>query len=262
MPVEINDKEVYDMRMSLLDKAFFMSYCDTDYYVDFGCGHGSLMRFLSVMFPEKNFLGFDNITQANRDWVRDHGNIQVTTCFNEVRGYLADVEPRRTSTFIASSVIHEVYSYSTFEEIEQFWGRVFKPQHNYVAIRDFSVARLEANVPTPDSVQKKIRDKANPDHLASFEKQWGKIDHNKQAIHFLLKYDYGNNWERELYENYLPLSTEGLLAKIPTDYEIVYKDHYVLPYLKDKVLKDFGLTLTTPTHIKLVLKKKAGAEAT
>lgn len=263
MPLPISDQEVYDMkmRMSLLDKAFFMAYCDTDFYVDFGCGDGSLMRLLSVMFPEKQFLGFDNIAHANREWQNDHNNIYITTHFGEVRGYLNDVIPRRSSTFIASSVIHEIYSYCDETEIKQFWDRTFKAEHNFIAIRDFSVSKLEAHVQTPASVEKKIRERANPDHLKSFENKWGKIDHNKQAIHFLLKYDYGNNWEREVNENYLPLHTEGLMEKIPSDYEIIYKDHYVLPYLKDKVFKDFGLNLTTPTHIKLVLRKKVGTEA-
>ena len=44
--------------------------------------------------------------------------------------------------------------------------------------------------------------------------------------------------------------------KIPKEYEIVYLDHLTLPFTAWQIKKDFDISLTTPTHIKLILKRK------
>jgi hypothetical protein len=73
-----------------------------------------------------------------------------------------------------------------------------------------------------------------------------------------LKYKYVEpNWAREVKENYMPLYREDLLALLDTDkYEIVYHEHYVLPYIKECVDKDLGIELKDNTHLKLILRKK------
>ncbi|MGA1049083.1 MAG: hypothetical protein ACO3UU_13830, partial [Minisyncoccia bacterium] len=46
--------------------------------------------------------------------------------------------------------------------------------------------------------------------LISFEKVWGSIFKDyRNFIHFLLKYRYTDNWEREVNENYLPSDAIG-----------------------------------------------------
>ena len=76
----------------------------------------------------------------------------------------------------------------------------------------------------------------------------------KNFIHFLLKHRYVENWNRELHENYLPLTFEKLLLKIHPRYAITYCEHYTLPFLSDAVMKKFGIPINHPTHIKLVCK--------
>ena len=56
-------------------------------------------------------------------------------------------------------------------------------------------------------------------------------------------------------ENYLPLLTEEILLKVPSNYRIKYYEHCTLPYLKDKVMEDFGIDLNTKTHYKLLLER-------
>ena len=84
----------------------------------------------------------------------------------------------------------------------------------------------------------------------------GSIGINKNLIHYLLKYRYTENWDRELNENYLPISKEKLLSLIPKNYEVIFYEHYALPFLKEKVREDFGIILKDKTHIKLILKRK------
>ena len=77
----------------------------------------------------------------------------------------------------------------------------------------------------------------------------------RDIVHYLLKYRYVTNWDREMKENYLPLLTEEILLKVPSNYRIKYYEHYTLPYLKDKVMEDFGIDLNTKTHYKLLLER-------
>ncbi len=95
-----------------------------------------------------------------------------------------------------------------------------------------------------------------PEKLAEYESIWGSIDKRFNLIHYLLKYSYTENWEREVRENYLPVTVEKLLPLIPDDYEIVYSEHYVLPYIKLKIKHDCGIVLKDATHFKVLLMKK------
>jgi hypothetical protein len=71
-----------------------------------------------------------------------------------------------------------------------------------------------------------------------------------------LKYRYVNEWDRELRENYLPISIEHLLGLVPTEYAPIFMEHYTLPFLRDRVWEDFGIQLQERTHFKLILKRE------
>ena len=98
--------------------------------------------------------------------------------------------------------------------------------------------------------------KLYPEKLAEYESIWGSIEERFNLIHYLLKYSYTENWEREVNENYLPLTVEALLRKIPEEYDIVYSEHYVLPYVKQQIKRDSGIDLKDATHFKILLKRK------
>ena len=101
----------------------------------------------------------------------------------------------------------------------------------------------------------KKRQEALLNILNDFEKRWGAIDDNYRTFcHFLLKYRYVDNWEREVIENYLPVSLETVKTKIPSNYSIEYEQDFIVPFIKDKVGKDFGVRITHSTHVKMVLK--------
>jgi 6-pyruvoyl-tetrahydropterin synthase len=76
---------------------------------------------------------------------------------------------------------------------------------------------------------RQVRQQVDLKFLNSFENKWGDLDdHYRTFIHFLLKYKYIDNWEREVNENYLPLSYETLKKKIPSEYKIIYEDRFIL----------------------------------
>jgi hypothetical protein len=94
-------------------------------------------------------------------------------------------------------------------------------------------------------------------YLDSFEKKWGTInDSYRTFVHYLMKYRFTDNWDREVNENYLPVSLETVKSKIPSDYNIVYEKDFLLQFLKDQVKKDFNVELTHSTHTKMILKNR------
>jgi hypothetical protein len=95
------------------------------------------------------------------------------------------------------------------------------------------------------------------DRLEEFESIWGDINIKKNLVHFLLKYRYVQNWNREVRENYLGYSTDDIINHIDSDkYELIYRKDYVLPFLQKRVYDDFGIFLDTPTHTNLIFKRR------
>jgi SAM-dependent methyltransferase len=255
----ITDYSVYNegMKKSLLDKIFFMDKIDARVIVDYGCADGTLIHFLSTLFPELYYIGFD-IDPKMVDKAREKcgGNEQrffFTSDWNEV----VEHSHAGLSAVLLSSVIHEVYAYGTRKDVDDMWGRVFLGDFNYIVIRDMVPSTSLDKASNINDVAN-IYKKADKAYLHEFEKVWGTIESNKNLIHFLLKYRYTDNWEREVRENYLPITREELLSTIPEQYEIEFHEHFILPYLKNVVRQDFGITIKDNTHLKLVLKRIDG----
>lgn len=92
-------------------------------------------------------------------------------------------------------------------------------------------------------------------YLKEFELKVGSISNNKNLIHFLLKHSYIDNWDREVRENYFPITLQDLYAAIPNDYDILYEDHNTIVYLTEIWEKEFDIDIKDKTHIKLILKR-------
>ncbi|PIR99474.1 hypothetical protein COT86_03920 [Candidatus Collierbacteria bacterium CG10_big_fil_rev_8_21_14_0_10_43_36] len=62
----------------------------------------------------------------------------------------------------------------------------------------------------------------------------------KQLNHFLLKYMYTDNWEREGNENYVPVSFEQYdqIFKL-LGMQVLFQRSSTIPYLKEKWSNDF-----------------------
>lgn len=210
---EIKDLDSYNegMKKSLLDKCYFIDKVDSEIFVDFGCANGNLIKFLNILFPEYCYIGYDiskeMIKCASLNLSDEDGylpqNVYLTDDWNEVEQYLQR-HVNRKKTIILSSVIHEVYSYSNLLENDVFWKRVFNSGFDYVVVRDMIPKKtIDRNSDINDV--KNIRKYANKRHLSDFETVWGSIEQNKNLVHYLCKYRYVNNWDREVKENYFPL---------------------------------------------------------
>lgn len=255
----IQNYSVYNegMKKSLLDKIFFMDKIDARVIIDYGCADGTLIHFLHSLFPEYQYIGYDideqMLEQARSKFDEDDmvGTILFTSNWKEVEKYSkSDI-----SAILLSSVIHEVYAYGTRKDVDTMWESIFSNSFDYIVIRDM-IPSISMDKKSDINDVKNVMRKSDSGHLREFEQVWGSIEQNKNLIHYLLKYRYTDNWEREVRENYFPINREELLSSIPDEYEIEFHEHFILPFLKNTVKKDFGIFIKDNTHLKLILKGK------
>lgn len=252
---KINNYDVYTngMSKSYQDKLFFLDKLNEDItgIVDFGCADGTLIRYMNTISNDIKLVGYD-IDENMVNLAKSKSSHVFSTDFNEC---LNNVEVDK-SLLNLSSVLHEVYSYSTSGGVDLFWDMVFNNNFAYIAIRDLCASE-SINRPSNINDYAKLLQKTNKEQLVEYESIWGSTRENRNLVHYLLKYRYIENWAREVRENYFPLSLERLLSKIPTDkYEIVYFENYILPFTANKVKEDYDIDLHDNTHVKLLLKRK------
>ena len=249
---KVNDLSVYIQRMarSLLDKLFFMDkiFDPPETVLDFGCANGVLIKMMQQLFPEYRYIGYDISDDMIEIAKENVENAAFYTDWNSI-----SCDPNKTLLNI-SSTLHEVHHYGTPESVEEFWQRVFHSGFQYIAIRDMMLSD-HIKLMSDEGDLQKVRT-LFPEKLREYESIWGPVSIRFNMIHYLLKYRYTENWDREVRENYLPITKEALLAKIPENYEIIYQEHYTLPFVKQKIKKDCGIELNDFTHYKILLKKK------
>jgi len=239
------------MKKSLLDKIFFMDKIDSNIIVDYGCADGTLIHFLSLLFPEYTYIGFDiddKMLEKAKNKCHESNHI-FTSNWDNVESLIKN----KKATVLLSSVIHEVYAYGTRKDVDNVWERVFNG-FEYIVIRDM-IPSISMDKPSNINDIQKVMKKGESRLLRDFEQVWGSIEQNKNLIHFLLKYRYTDNWDREVRENYFPISREELLTSIPDNYEIEFHEHFILPFIKNVVKNDFNIEIKDNTHLKLILRK-------
>ena len=251
---KISNLDIYINRMqkSVLDKMFFIDKVFDPFsnIVDFGCANGELIKALQLLFGDYRYFGYDISTEM---LLEAQKNVPVASFYSDWNEMKVDFTD---SLLNISSTLHEVYSYSSHEEIQEFWHRVFESGFKYIAIRDMMLSDAEQMKADAEQYNSVIKNEIYADQLNDYEHVWGKISTQHDLVHYLLKYKYTENWDREVRENYVPITLEQLLEIIPDNYEITYLNHFTLPYIAWQIKNDFGIELTTPTHIKLILKRK------
>lgn len=258
LPINNLDKYLDDMNKGFIDKLFFTNILKfVDVIVDFGSADGQMLKFLSEVKPELKLIGYDIDENMIKSSKKKYPNFVFFDKWEDVIRILETNEYRNLNkALLLSSVIHEIYSYSGGKNIKKFWNdQAFNDKFTYVIIRDMipSVESEKGNL--LDIHIDKIKEKSNPKYLKEFENYWGSINTNfRTLLHWLLKYKYTDNWDRELKENYLPITFEYLKKKIPTNWTVIYEDHYTYEYIKKQVKEDFGVDIRGYTHLKLIIR--------
>lgn len=261
MANEIKERQVYTnrMRKSLLDKLFFLdkTYDPYKVLIDFGCADGSLIKAMNEFFPEYLYVGFDTdpkMIETARQ------NVSDAVFFDNWTQMLEFLESKnlgpQDALINASSVIHEVFSYGNEADVVLFFNRLFESGFKYVAVRDMMASDISGNMPVTQDVMKRLT-RQYSQQLTDFERIWGHIENVRDLEHFLLKYRYTENWEREVHENYFPETAEEFLRRVwQQPYDIVYMERNTPPYIAQSIKHDTGITLAEPTHLKILLELK------
>lgn len=251
--IENTDQYNNSMSKSVLDKMFFLDKIPDDVViVDWGCADGSLLKEVIRFFPNNHYIGYDIDEEMAKKALHNLENVFVTSNFKALKEKLFHL--KKTVVINLSSVVHEVYSYRNVEEIDEFWETVFEVA-DIVVIRDMIFEQSMDRNSNPNDIRK-IRAKSDRRYLQDFESIEGSIKNNKNLIHYLMKYRYKDNWEREVRENYFPLSREMLDRLIPDNFKIRYETMFALPYTQRVVERDFGIEIKDNTHLKMILEKE------
>jgi 23S rRNA U2552 (ribose-2'-O)-methylase RlmE/FtsJ len=251
------DNYVEGMQKSLDDKLFFVDKLDFDVIVDFGCANGAFLSKVKKMKPNVKIIGYDlNETMLSKARAELTSEEILTSNWDEV---IREIQGYNSPLLNLSSVIHEVYSYSHPSVVKSFWeNQVFGGDFKWITIRDM-IPSCKIDKDEIESFRKdvqNVRKRANKFYLESFEKRWGTINDNYRTFcHFLLKYRYIDNWEREVKENYLPVSLETLKKKIPSNYTIQYEQDFIVPFIQENVGKAFNVKIKHSTHVKMIIKQ-------
>ena len=267
METKLNNISIYNERMdkSIDDKLWFNDRIDADIYVDFGCANGNLLKTMYQMNPHKTYIGYDN----NLDMIKiawencEHTTIEFMPSIKTIKNFINTKFKNKKVCLILSSVLHEVYSYSSEKEIKSFWEDIVYLQPNYIVIRDMtygfdSFLYYEKNpiLKMREEITKYIKQInkfGTKFQIESFEKHWGKLQTIYNITHFLLKYKYLENWNREVKENYLP-KTNDMFEYLGEKYNVKYYKKYCLPYLKELFKKDFEIEFKGYTHYNLLFE--------
>lgn len=250
----IKNIEVYNagMRKSMMDKIWWIDKIDDgiNTVMDYGCADGALLSMTHDMSPDLQLCGYD----FNEDMI---GLATQNVPFGNFSDDFYEVSNgiiRENAVLVASSVFHEIENYS--KDVTAEYDRIFYYGYKYIAIRDMFISEKSYGIADPLTIAK-VRQKYSLSKLQEFESLVGPIDYNENLLQFFLTYRYEENWDREVRENYFPHTIEEFLNKIPDRYEIVYFEHYTLPFVREQVRKDFSVQLTDPTHGKILLRYKA-----
>jgi len=236
------------MKKSMADKLFFLNLISTDTVdtiVDYGCADGVLLSMVDNSWAKIGIdMNIDMLTRAEQ--LIPTGKFILANNLPKIDG--------TNKLLNLSSVLHEIYSYGTKDDVLTFWKNLFNSNYEYIVIRDLITDVKEEAKATKEDVTK-VRESAWRYLLKDFESRWGSIESQKNLLHFLLKYKYTENWNREVNENYFNLSVEELLNIIPNGYKVIYKNTYCLPFVHDRILKDMQIDVKDTTHIQLILKR-------
>lgn len=215
--------------------------------LDVGCADGAVTLALAELNPDKRFLGID----LDADFIalaeqqarqRGLGNVRFERVY--LRQLLARAERFDSVLFI--SVLHEFFSYG--EGISSVLKALADAEEllvpgGDVVIRDMILLEYSKHTGyLVESMLARIAAKsALAGRLRDFSQFFGPVESIYALNHFLLKYMYEENWEREGPEHYVPVTVEAyenifsLLGM-----ELVLRDSQLLPFLRQKWIDDFG----------------------
>ena len=248
---QIANPQIYLERMSkpLQEKLRVTKFFpeNTKTVLDVGCADGTLTIALAEMYPNINFVGIDlsrEFIDIAKEKATGKNNVKFENIYLRERLNI----PERFDVVLFCSVLHEFFSYgegiSTVVKALADAHEILNPKgtliirdmilFDYMSQSDLWLSKIE------DKVKGKVEMR---DLITDFENNFGDVGSIKQLNHFLLKYMYEDNWQREVKENYVPVTFEKYdrILKL-LGMKDQYRESYTIPYLENKWREDFSLS--------------------
>lgn len=254
---EIQNLEQYNAELykTMKDKLFFISILPPDKkycFFDYGCGDGELLLRLRKIYGNKcRYNGYD----INRDMIRKANERDPESYYSSAFSYLSYIYNIRNKVLILSSVIHEILTEMP-SYIDLFWDNVQEINWDYIIVRDMMYSK-ESCRPLPALMPEEFEKLKELKKYSDFENTFCRIITYADLTHFLLKVKYdGDDWDRELKENYFSISSQEFLNKMKDKYKLIHYEQFQLPFMTKYWKEKFNITLSEPTHVKCIFKNK------
>ena len=257
------------------DKLFFLNKIkfkkDGSYlFVDFGCGDGTLIDALYGIMKNEGihgyYIGYDisasiiELAKSKFSHQTDTYEVLFTNSWTEVMEKV-NTYHNMESVLILSSMMPEIYSNAKSQtDISQFWEKVLGGNFNHICVRDMMISENENRDVDFDMFD---FEENNFPHFSDrrkywtdFIKHWGSTNNNKNFIHYLLKYRWTINWDKEVSKNYLPVYIEPFLETFKKKYTLFYFERFRVPFLEECWKNDFNIELDDYTHVKIIFNLK------
>lgn len=244
------------MAKTFADKAWFVEKLPPhiDTLIDFGCADGAFIAYIERTYPNrfKYFIAVDNDDKMLRTAKKN-----LLPLWNEHRITFQlglddlSVLDTPTSVLVLNSVLHEVFSYCEPKEYDEFFANIRRLDFPFIAIRDMN-ADLEGWSHQELYEVAQALKAAEPEMWESMDR-WG-LD-SIDAVSFLLKYRYQENWAREKDERYLWNIEHIVTRELKQWYSIQEVEKFFIPFIFEQVKRDFPALEFQPfnTHIKMLL---------
>ena len=251
----MKDLNGYMLRMELAmdEKIRFLKYIDINEYdlvVDFGCANGALLRKLRQFNENAIFYGYDtNIQMINA--ARKYADLYMTFYTNKWEEVKRELNYAKKSLIIIGSVFHEVDPLTELKIVD--WCKLF----DTVIIRDMYNDSEGKKVDLSGDSISLLSSKISNHMWLEYSRNWGDpFNDLKQFYHFLLKYEYVDNWETEVDEDYFRTDWDYIELELGKSFYKVADIKYILPYKSKKVYEDFKYKMTEPTHRIMVFTRE------
>ena len=257
---EIKDMEGYVAKMDITipDKLFWVPRVThpVSQLIDIGCASGTLLKAFHNISPATELIGIEESPEMIKHIYEgfDKGEVPFIMVHQSMDELMNECKPGAVLNL--SSVLHEVYSYKDKVYIENFWNQINRLQPEYITIRDMIPDNYDPGYMVEHN-RTLIMDSPYAEQLKQFEKRWGCVNDKNKLSHFLLKYRYQENWERELNENYYACSYGDILEHLFENYICIYITAFALPWTVKCAKEDFGITVFPGnTHQKIIYKRR------
>lgn len=245
--------EVYSegMEKSAVEKARILPHVKEGNILEVGCGCGTVLELLSRYQPKSRVYGTDiSNAMLKRSKERKYTNDNISIIKADAKEQM--FKEKTLDTIIFCSVLHEVYSYSGYslksveDTIENAY-KMLKPGGRLI-IRD-------GVKPEEKTVYLKFKKEEVEKKFYRFVEEFGpyKIKYKKEkslvkikkhdAMEFLSKYIYDENWDIEVKEKFGALTKEeycGMIEK--KGFKIIHSESYLIDFLRKTYYeKDFEL---------------------